>query len=154
LEAMRLSVAPCAGPLPRGREHVWVRPELVCEVRYKEWTEDHLLRQPVFLRFRVDKAPEECRRDERRAREAPLSASGPSVLPAKTAEGATKNDLVEYHRQMAPWLLPYLRDRPLVLSGRAPGDSARAGLPVHRLWSDHAQREVECFVVSDVDSLL
>src|SRR5262249_51828184 len=93
LEAMRPSVAPCAGPLPRGREHVWVRPELVCEVRYKEWTEDHLLRQPVFLRFRVDKAPEECRRDERRAREAPLSASGPSVLPAKTAEGATKNDL-------------------------------------------------------------
>jgi bifunctional non-homologous end joining protein LigD len=32
----------------------------VCEVRYKERTDDGLLRQPVFLRMREDKAPEEC----------------------------------------------------------------------------------------------
>jgi bifunctional non-homologous end joining protein LigD len=40
--------------------HRWVKPELVVEVRYKERTEDGLLRQPVFLRLREDKAPVEC----------------------------------------------------------------------------------------------
>jgi bifunctional non-homologous end joining protein LigD len=146
LEAMRLSVAPCAGPLPRGREHVWVRPQLVCEVRYKEWTEDHLLRQPVFLRFRDDKPPEECHREERRAREAPLSAS-PPALPAAERIAVKKDEVVEFHRQMAPWLLPYLRDRPLVVA-------ARSGARTERLWSDDAQREVDCFIASDVESLL
>jgi bifunctional non-homologous end joining protein LigD len=149
LEAMRLSVAPCAGPLPRGREHVWVRPQLVCEVRYKEWTEDHLLRQPVFLRFRDDKPPEECHREERRAREAPLSAS-PPALPAAERTAVKKDEVVEFHRQMAPWLLPYLRDRPLVVAGVA----ARSGARTERLWSDDAQREVDCFIASDVESLL
>jgi bifunctional non-homologous end joining protein LigD len=40
--------------------HRWVEPELVVEVRYKERTEEGLLRQPVFLRLREDKAPVEC----------------------------------------------------------------------------------------------
>jgi bifunctional non-homologous end joining protein LigD len=69
LEALRRPDPPCTGPVPGGREHVWVEPRLVCEVRYKEWTQDHLLRQPVFLRFRGDKSPEECQRAERRQRE-------------------------------------------------------------------------------------
>jgi bifunctional non-homologous end joining protein LigD len=71
LEALRRSDPPCAGPLPRGREHAWVEPEIVCEVRYKEWTEEQLLRQPVFLRFRDDKPPEDCRREARRERDTP-----------------------------------------------------------------------------------
>ena len=31
-------------------------------------------------------------------------------------DGYTKGDLIEYYRAIAPWLLPYLRDRPLVLT--------------------------------------
>jgi bifunctional non-homologous end joining protein LigD len=42
------------------RRSVWIEPSLVCEVRYKEWTEGGSLRQPVFLRLRDDKRPEEC----------------------------------------------------------------------------------------------
>jgi len=42
------------------RASVAVAPELVCEVRYREWTEGGLLRQPVFLRLRDDKRPEDC----------------------------------------------------------------------------------------------
>jgi DNA ligase D-like protein (predicted ligase) len=38
----------------------WVKPELVCEVRFMEVTPDLKLRAPVFRRFRNDKAPEEC----------------------------------------------------------------------------------------------
>jgi DNA ligase D-like protein (predicted ligase) len=58
---------PCSGPVPRGREHTWVKPRLVCEVRYKEITSDGLLRQPIFLRWRTDKRPEECARPQTQA---------------------------------------------------------------------------------------
>jgi bifunctional non-homologous end joining protein LigD len=42
------------------RQSVAIEPELVCEVRYQEWTADGRLRQPVFLRLRDDKPPEDC----------------------------------------------------------------------------------------------
>ena len=42
---------PCRGPAPRGRGHTWVEPRVRCEVRYKERTDDGLLRHPVFVRF-------------------------------------------------------------------------------------------------------
>ena len=38
---------------------VWVKPELVCEVRYVEITPDSKLRAPAFLRLK-DKDPREC----------------------------------------------------------------------------------------------
>jgi bifunctional non-homologous end joining protein LigD len=38
----------------------WIEPELVCEVRYKEWTAAGSLRQPVFLRLRDDKRATDC----------------------------------------------------------------------------------------------
>ena len=34
----------------------WVRPELVCQVRFTEWTDDGNLRHPTFLGMRDDKA--------------------------------------------------------------------------------------------------
>ena len=59
LLARRRETPPVAGPIPAGGawpgtrpvgpDEVWVEPELVCEVRYKEWTEEGLLRQPAFL---------------------------------------------------------------------------------------------------------
>jgi bifunctional non-homologous end joining protein LigD len=44
------------GATPRGPEHHWARPELVCEVRFTEWTTDGLLRQPVYVGLRDDRA--------------------------------------------------------------------------------------------------
>jgi bifunctional non-homologous end joining protein LigD len=41
----------------------WVKPELVCEVAFAEWTKDGVMRQPVFLRLREDKAPREAVRE-------------------------------------------------------------------------------------------
>src|SRR5439155_20062860 len=42
---------------PCGREHHWVRPALVCEVRFSEWTSDGLVRHPVYLGLRTDRRP-------------------------------------------------------------------------------------------------
>ena len=60
LGALDKAKPPAKGAVPKGKDEVWVAPELVAEVRFKERTTDGLLRQPVFIRFRDDKDPEEC----------------------------------------------------------------------------------------------
>jgi bifunctional non-homologous end joining protein LigD len=55
LAAFPRAEAACADA-PRGRGHTWVEPRVVCEVRYRERTEDGLLRHPVFVRFRPERS--------------------------------------------------------------------------------------------------
>ena len=47
-------------PPPRVRDAVWVRPKLVAQIAYAEWTADDKLRQPAFVGLRTDKGPSEC----------------------------------------------------------------------------------------------
>ena len=58
LRRLRTS-APPFDPAPRMKDAIWVRPELVGQVAYAEWTADGKLRQPAFLGLRTDKLPEE-----------------------------------------------------------------------------------------------
>jgi bifunctional non-homologous end joining protein LigD len=60
-----LAAPPCTGTLPRAGVVMWVRPLLVCEVRYKTWTAEGLLRLPVFRRFLPDARVEDCARELR-----------------------------------------------------------------------------------------
>ena len=46
-------------PLPPIRDALWVKPRLVAQIAYAEWTADGKLRQPAFLGLRTDKRPEE-----------------------------------------------------------------------------------------------
>jgi bifunctional non-homologous end joining protein LigD len=41
----------------------WLKPSLVCQVKFAEWTRDGRLRQPVFLGLREDKAAREVVRE-------------------------------------------------------------------------------------------
>ncbi len=135
LLALETPRPPFEGPVPAEKESHWVKPELVAEVRYKEVTGDGLLRQPVFLRFREDKKPEECvipaqgTRDEGGAEEPIPEAARSSSAIARPAvqftnlgkvfwpeERYTKGDLIEYYRAVSPWMLRYLAGRPLVLT--------------------------------------
>jgi bifunctional non-homologous end joining protein LigD len=45
------------------RKVTWVKPELVCQVRFTEWTSDGLLRHPVFLGLRRDKSARDVVRE-------------------------------------------------------------------------------------------
>jgi bifunctional non-homologous end joining protein LigD len=162
----------------------------VCEVRFKQLTDDLLLRQSVFLRMRDDKSPTECvllGHDERPSESESESESKTDAAPTPTpsaapthhrrvvisnpdkvfwpAEGYTKLDLIEFYRDISPWLLPYLRDRPLVLTRYPDGiegknffqKNAPPYLPpwvrTQTMWSEHAGREIEYFVCDDVDAL-
>jgi bifunctional non-homologous end joining protein LigD len=46
------------------KEVTWVTPELVCDVKYNEWTREKILRQPTFLRMRPDLSVDDCRREQ------------------------------------------------------------------------------------------
>lgn len=59
---LRIDRPPVIDP-PRIRGAVWVRPELVAEIRYTEWTADGKLRHPAFLGLREDKAAADVRRE-------------------------------------------------------------------------------------------
>ena len=79
-------------PKPKVKNVTWVKPELVCEIRFHEWTGDHMLRAPVFLGLREDKAPAEVVREEPPAE--PVKASRKSVRRSrKTTESAPTLDL-------------------------------------------------------------
>lgn len=112
---------------PKTNEKVqWVEPKLVAEVKFAEWTGDGRMRQPIFMGLRADKRPRECVREaaqpeEKLRDEAEGNAgSGGAVItnPQKVFwpdEGYTKGDLIAYYRTVAPYLLPHLKDRPLIL---------------------------------------
>lgn len=59
LKRLRTETSPFDPP-PRVSDATWVRPSLVAQVAYAEWTADGKLRQPAFLGLRADKKPEEC----------------------------------------------------------------------------------------------
>jgi bifunctional non-homologous end joining protein LigD len=61
----------------------WVRPRLVAEIAFAEWTQNGLLRQPRFEGLRTDKKPHECRRERPRQE----SKNG---AKSKKARGRTK----------------------------------------------------------------
>ncbi len=232
LEAQVRPDPPCSGPLPGGqlppgplpkeKETTWVEPTMVCEVEYSEWTDEGLLRQPVFLRFREDKRPEECVRsvgpegtgggseddgpaggdlaavipsERQRARDlAPGSRKGAGKIPRSARddterdgtgaagelpfeltntgkvfwpdEGYTKGDLIDYYRAISSWLLPYLRNRPLVMTRFPDGITGKSffqkdapgfrpkWIRTERMWSEDTQREIDYFVCDDEASLL
>jgi bifunctional non-homologous end joining protein LigD len=133
LEASRLAKAPCVGvpdPPPGGAR--WARPELACEVRFTELTSAGLLRQPVFVGLRAELRVEDCGplaplagpRSAVAPPPAPDPAAAPTPEPKLTrldkvfwpGEGYTKGDLLAYYEAVWPWLAPYLRDRPVVLT--------------------------------------
>jgi bifunctional non-homologous end joining protein LigD len=81
-------------------------------------------------------------------------------------DGYTKGDLLEYYRAIAPWLRPYLRNRPLVMTrypdgigGKsffqkdAPGFTPK-WIRTERMWSEDTQREIDYFICDDAASLL
>ena len=172
-------------PRPEGSgDAVWVEPELVVQVRYREWLADSSLRFPVFERLRRDKAAKDCGMPMRTTAEAAPKEPGPGeslelVIDSQVRElrltrldkvfwkddGITKGQLIDYYRAIAPWILPYLKDRPTVLDRFPDGiDGERfyqkdmpewipPWLRTTTLWSEHSQREIHYVLIDDADGL-
>ncbi len=80
-------------------------------------------------------------------------------------EGYTKSDLIDYYDAVAPWLLPYLRDRPLVLTRYPDGIKGKSffqknapewtpsWIRTERIHAPDVDRDIDYFVVDDRESL-
>lgn len=142
----------------------WVKPKLVCEIKFTEWTVDRMARHPIFMGLRVDKKAKDvtfekattmakiksaAKKGTTKKAAAKKTAAKPrqkrTASKAKTSgkkldvdketdqvitldghdlqltnlqkiywpkEGFRKGDVVNYYLQMAPYILPYLLDRP------------------------------------------
>ena len=198
---------PCTGPIvgsvrmaevPDAKTTTWVEPVNVCEVRFREWTPDGLLRHSTYVRFRPDKPPQDCVRETNRHPERSegsafaigVDEADPSSLrsrsaprddkPAPTrtinfsnlkkvywpAEKYTKGDLIDYYKAISPWLLPYLRNRPLVMTRYPDGidgksfyqkdapEFAPEWIRTVSIWSEDTQRDIRYFVCEDEESLV
>ena len=101
----------------------WVEPKLVAEVEFVEWTHDGRLRAPSYQGLREDKESEEVRREDAVPDELPTEIrKGKRVLklsnldkPFWPDEGITKGDLLAYYRDVAPAVVPHLKDRPFTM---------------------------------------
>jgi bifunctional non-homologous end joining protein LigD len=60
LQQMKIERCPAKYIPYTNREPVWIRPELVAEIKFSGWTKEKIMRSPIFLMFREDKRPEEC----------------------------------------------------------------------------------------------
>jgi bifunctional non-homologous end joining protein LigD len=105
LQALKVSHPPFAERPKVPKDVVWVRPEMVCTVKYIEWTRDGRLRAPVFVGVRPDIEPTECvREDKARPTEAPeeeeTAAEAPKAAEPLIPEGQTQAILTIDSRQL------------------------------------------------------
>lgn len=112
---------------------IWVKPEIVCEVKFSEITKDGIFRHPVFLRIREDKEAEKIIQNSKPMKsKAKPANSGKNekeiTLNRKKVkltnqnkiyfpeDGITKGEIIDYYQSVSKYILPHLKNRPLSLN--------------------------------------
>lgn len=123
----------------------WLKPKLVCEVEFTEWTQDGHLRHPSFKGMRLDKAAKEVIHELKQETEKVIKKNGgvkgnsnlkKNILKSKITttkkkptqfaisnpdkilypeDKVTKHDLLNYYELVSPLMLPFISLRPLTL---------------------------------------
>lgn len=109
-------------PKPNAPVH-WVRPELVCEMSFSEWTSDGSMRHPVYKGLRPDKKATVVKKEVVKAttsqKEKGMKESAFELTHLDKIffpkHAYTKGDIIEYYAAIGDYILPYLKDRPLSL---------------------------------------
>ena len=149
-------------PKTNQRPH-WIKPVLVAQLKFTEWTDDGILRHPIYLGLRDDVRPETVRRERkspgsRRSLGSRESRKSPRVVPTlrsandlqsvldqleeiergpnagvlRLPDGhtlevgnlrkvfwpklkITKGELMRYYMRVAPYILPVVDGRPLIM---------------------------------------
>jgi bifunctional non-homologous end joining protein LigD len=140
-----------------GRNAHWVKPDLVCEVVFTEWTSDGKIRHPSFQGLRTDKNPKEIRRE----RPVTLTAHAARFTPRRNATTVggveishpdrilypdlklTKIDVARYYESIADWIVPHVAGRPLTLVRCPEGVGGDCFFMKHsKVWAPKALRRV------------
>jgi bifunctional non-homologous end joining protein LigD len=171
LEAIEQSVSPFDPPPAGwlGKHAHWVRPKLIAEVTFAEWTGDGKIRHPSFQGLRRDKRAADVRREivvapsvPGRAKLALATASKRSPETSKqgrvTIAGVsishpdrvmypeaklTKADIARFYERISEWIVPHVQGRPLTLVRCPEGRSGDCFFMKHsKVWAPSALRRV------------
>lgn len=144
--------SPLTEPLnpAQGRGVQWVEPTLACDIEFAEWTRDGLVRQAVFLDLLADTAVAQVVREQplpikamksepkRGAKKRAVQVGGVQISHPErvidSVSGVLKVELAHYYADIAPWILPHLKQRPVSLL-RAPD-----GIGEEQFFQKHADR--------------
>jgi bifunctional non-homologous end joining protein LigD len=161
LEPLRRGTSPFEGKRPP-KGSIFVEPRLKVDVEYGEWTNEGILRAPVYkglVEERLELAPEVVVE----GRTLKLSNLD-KVLYPKT--GFTKGDLIDYYARVGPTVLPHLTDRPLTLKRYPNGVEEKffyeKQCPSHRpdwvrtapVYSGRGQRTIDYCLCNDLPTLV
>jgi bifunctional non-homologous end joining protein LigD len=143
-----------------GRHAHWVKPELVCEVVFTEWTTDGKIRHPSFQGLRADKDPKQITREKPTAIQAPVArALKARAKPARATIldveishpdrilypdlKLTKIDIARYYESIKEWIVPHVAGRPLTLVRCPEGIGGECFFMKHsKVWAPKALRRV------------
>ncbi|MDB5690945.1 MAG: ligD [Alphaproteobacteria bacterium] len=160
--------APVAVPRAEARGAHWVKPELVAEIAFAEFTADNVVRHASFLGLRGDKKASEVVAEKPQPVPSPADDGIRITNPERIVfpdSGITKSELADYFRTVAPLMLPWAANRPLTLvrcpQGRAKKcffqkhDSGTFGGHVHHMPIEEKRGEIEDYLyVTDQPGLL
>ena len=188
----------------KGLSVTWVRPEVVAQVKFSMWTEDGVLRSPVFLGLRDDVPARAVAREATKPASAVVPPPAGSGVRAASLEAVeqirriqrdghlevgghrvrvtnmdkalwpkadgraevTKRDMLAYYAQVAPCLLPHLRDRPLTMTRYPNGVTGGSFYQKHwehdlppfvettRVFSSTNEGDVDYIMVNNLPTLL
>ncbi|MDN3724462.1 DNA ligase D [Aequorivita sp. SDUM287046] len=162
----------------KGRKPNWVKPKLICEVKFSEWTKGGIMRHPSYKGLRTDKdleeiEPQSQKKTSSKSKDASshLEVDGISV-PVSNLEkiywpesGYTKYDLIDYYLHVAETMLPYLKDRPQNLHRHPNGinkpgfyqkdnESLPEWVETVKIYSESSKKEIEYLVCQNEATLL
>ena len=162
--------------ISRAAKITWIEPKLVCEVWYSEWTADKHLRHPVFKGLRKDKDSKQVvmeTPDKQLADEEVITAAHHQLKMTHLnkvfwkEEGITKGQLINYYRDMAEWIIPWLQDKPISMRRQPNGagdpgffqkDTDTSHLPdfikTEPLHSDSNDKDIHYIIGGDEATLL
>lgn len=172
LEPLKQEACPFKNKPKTNTSATWVKPKLVCEIKFAEWTSDGLMRQPIFQGLRMDKNALEVKKEV----EQPVEAEEKLKRKTKSKvvnlskvywpdEGYTKDDLVQYYEAIGPYILPYLENRPVMLHRYPEGitgqsfyqkDVSKLHLPDYIATKRivHEEKPVKYMVINNLDALI
>ena len=105
----------------------WIKPELVAEIAFTEFTDDGVLRHPSFMGLREDKPaskvvremPKHLKKSEKKGTPATAESFGIEISSPERIIfpelGLTKKDLADYYAQVEPLIMVDAVERPMTL---------------------------------------
>ena len=121
LDTLATEKPPVTVPRAAARGVHWVKPELVAEIAFAEFTADDVVRHASFIGLREDKKAADVVAEKPTAPAAAVPAVESAIKISSAdrvifpGDGITKGDLADYYAAVAGVMLPWMGDRPISL---------------------------------------